>query len=510
MDLAKSSTTMSGRLRFNRVLADACYVYSLLSIRTGRFKDAARHAKQCVTVNRRIWAALESKSAAKRAVRPDNTESDAEGSNTETFDPLSSIRNDQGLPVVISNTHSSLDGPEFWSLVPSLYRGLMQQSLVFTHQGLLQEAMYVAEQAEKVAAATNSRALALDNVSRRADYWAQSGKSDKAQAALKNVDINSGLVHPSMLGYHSSVARIYHADRMYDEELGAYTAMETMVNKLVLPPLLGETHYDDPAMDQLTQKMSAIGLQQTATKGKPPIKTTKARKPVQSTVRVPTKPSTRTAQNPSRKALPPSDTQPSSTAEDFSSLTAIRLEVLGRKALARLAQEDVVQASKFLDEASALSNGLEGSYLHSWARFRALLMGSMKKLSSDFTFNTLPESTIAFPALNQKAHQSPEGPTTKRVNVAPTKAKRTTKVSKISKQEFVTTLEEAREQLAELHKICAQTGASYSFQQASSALSSITVLLSAISGGEVRGSLHPLYVAYMNGMFSFATNYIVS
>jgi separase len=38
------------------------------------------------------------------------------------------------------------------------------------------------------------------------------------------------------------------------------------------------------------------------------------------------------------------------------------------------------------------------------------------------------------------------------------------------------------------------------FQQVSMALGTVTVLLSAISGGELGGVLHPLYAAYMGGM----------
>jgi separase len=66
------------------------------------------------------------------------------------------MRNDKGELLVVSNTHDALGGADFWFVVPALYRGLMQHSLVFANQGLFQEAIYVAEQAEKVALATQS------------------------------------------------------------------------------------------------------------------------------------------------------------------------------------------------------------------------------------------------------------------------------------------------------------------------------------------------------------------
>ncbi len=124
MSLAQPSTTLFGRVRFNRIIADACFVSSLLAINHGNHKDAARHAKQCVVLNRRVWSALEAKCNAKKIVQTETEEGPPNGN----FDPLSSMRNDKGMPLVMSTTHDSLDGADFWALVPALYRGLMQHS----------------------------------------------------------------------------------------------------------------------------------------------------------------------------------------------------------------------------------------------------------------------------------------------------------------------------------------------------------------------------------------------
>ena len=154
MELSASSATLSQRLRYNSILANACYVYSLLAASKGSHKEAARYARQSVTLNRRMWAALESKANAQKSTLAESDSSMVEGSSKLGIDPLTTMRDDKGAPIVSSNTHESLGGADFWFMVPSLYRGLMQHSQVFANQGLLQEAIYVAEQAEKVALAT--------------------------------------------------------------------------------------------------------------------------------------------------------------------------------------------------------------------------------------------------------------------------------------------------------------------------------------------------------------------
>jgi separase len=119
----------------------------------------------------------------------------------------------------------------------------------------------------------------------------------------------------------------------------------------------------------------------------------------------------------------------------------------------------------------------------------------MRQLATDFTFNTLPESTIALPAIQ------PSGDSVQKRADITVAAVKGTKGKKLAKDDFITTLREARERLIESHNLCAQIGSSASFQQASFALAHVTVVLSAVSSGDFRGSLHPLYAAYMSGMF---------
>lgn len=502
MSLAQPSTTLSGRVRFNRIIADACFVSSLLAINHGNHKDAARHAKQCVVLNRRVWSALEAKCNAKKIAQTETEEGPSNGN----FDPLSSMRNDKGMPLVMSTTHDSLDGADFWALVPALYRGLMQHSLVFAHEGLLHEAMFVAEQAERIALATNSRSLIIDNMSRRAELWAQSGRVDKAKPLLESVDKSVPYKHLAMVGYYSSIARVHHLNGEVTEELAAYETMETLLDGLTLPSYVRTIDTFSLNVDSLVEQISAVSLVASEPEDKKPARSTRGRQPAtkaapKTAAKVASKPApratSRAAPKTARKAAQPVVSQTSSVHEECSSLCSLQADVTRRKALANLLQDNVSKASELLERARTFENDLDRNILHLWACFKITMSQSMKELAKDFTFNSLPESTIAFPATSQKDLVSTEGAVVKRGTVAPLTAARG-RGKKPTKEAFIETLREARERLVEAHALCFNTGSSHSFQQASFALSHVTILLSAVSSGEMRGSLHPLYAAYMS------------
>ncbi|KAH7127059.1 peptidase family C50-domain-containing protein [Dendryphion nanum] len=482
MNLGSSSTTISGRLRFNRVIADACYVYSLFALSKGLHKDASQYAKQCTILNRRIWAALESKSHSKK-------------SREEDFDPLSSIRNENGVPVIMSNTHESLSSPEFWSLVPFLYRGLMQQSRIYTHQGLLLEAMYAAEQAEKVAIASNSRSLILDNSSTRADLWAQSGRSDKAMVALASIeDLPTNYKHLSMVAYHSSKARILRLDGEIEKELEVYQSLDELLQELTLTDFVKSLYSFSSDIDAVTEQLSAVSLNAVP-------KPTRGRKVAPKTAPKPTsKVATRAPRRTAQKPVPnpTAATATRSISDECLSLQTLQAEVARRKALAHLDVDNLEKAFECLELAKDFEKSVEPSFLQLWTSFKASFSRSMKELAEDFTFSTLPESTIAFPSVVQNDRGLSELPAGRRVKITPPAKATAGKGKTIAKEDFIALLQEARECLVESHALCSQTGSAHQIQQASVALSQVTVLLSAVSENGQHGNLHPLYAAYMS------------
>jgi separase len=511
MDLAKPTTTLSGRIRFNRVLADASYIHSLLATATGSYKEAARHARQCVTLNRRIWAALESRANTKKTTAADDTESDAEGSSRPAFDPLSSLRNDKGMPLIMSVTHDALGGPDFWSLVPILYRALMQQSQIFAHQGLLNEAIYVAEQAEKVASATESATLTTDNASWRADCWAQSGRPDKAETILKSLSSASSRKCLSTAGYHSAIARTHHWNCQFEEEIASYASMEQLLHELSSPSYIRSLETFLPSVDSLAEQISSLYLDiPEIPKAKPGARGRKpAAKPAPRAVPKPaTSARPRTAAPVTAKTVPKTKLQVGShkvpevsgVADQCAALCVFQANMRDRAVLANILQDDLTKALDLLGQAEQLQDGLSQEVSHMWATFKAKLAQSAKQIAEDFTVNTLPESTIAFPAFGLRERRLSGVPTTmKGALKSSTTTAKGGRGKKQSKEDFMDTLLDARERLVEAHALCATNGSNHLFRQTSMALGHVTVLMSAVSGSDLPSSLHPLYAAYMSG-----------
>jgi separase len=510
MDLAKPTTTLSGRIRFNKALADASYVHSLLASATGSYKEAARHARQCVTLNRRIWAALESRANAKKLTATDDTD-DAEGSSRAAFDPLSSLRNDKGMPLIMSVTHNALSGPDFWSFVPVLYRALMQHSQIFAHQGLLHEAIYVAEQAEKVALATESATLMADNASWRADCWAQSGRADKAETILKSLSSVSTRRCLSTAGYHSATARTHHWNSQYDEEIASYASMEQLLQELSSPSYIKSIETFLPSVESLAEQISSLSLE--TSKGLKAGSGPRGRKPtakpallMASKTASSTRP--RAVVPVTAKAVPKTKRQVASpkapevygVADQCAALCVFQASMRDRAVLANILHDDLTTAMGILGQADQLQSGLKQEVSHLWATFKTRLAQSAKQIAEDFTVNTLPESTIAFPAFGLKERNVSDVPTTKKGALGSTTAKGG-RAKKQSKEDFMDTLRDARDRLVEAHALCATNGSNHLFRQTSTALGHVTVLMSAVSGSELPSSLHPLYAAYMSGTY---------
>jgi separase len=172
-----------------------------------------------------------------------------------------------------------------------------------------------------------------------------------------------------------------------------------------------------------------------------------------------------------------------------------------RAVLANLLHGDLTKALDLLGQAEQLQSGLDYEVSHMWATFKAMFAQSAKQIAEDFTVNTLPESTIAFPAFGLKERRLSEVLPTKKATLAPSTTTKGGRGKKQPKEDFMDTLRDARERLVEAHGLCATNGSNHLFRQISMALGHITVLMSAVSAAELRGYLHPLYAAYMSGMY---------
>ncbi|KAF2501572.1 hypothetical protein BU16DRAFT_500775 [Lophium mytilinum] len=482
--LVKSANTISGRVRFNRLLADAAYIYSLFAMETGKHDDALRYAKHCVTLNRRCWGTIENKSNAKR--RPGGTDPEMD-SLTDGVANLSTSGRD--VPQVWSMTHESLSGTAFWPHVPSIYRGLTHQSQVYAHQGMFQEAVFFADQAEKVASAVGAGSLLLDNITKRVHYWVNGGRADKAQDVMALAEPLFSQKHIGLASFHLASAAIYRETGEVDEEIEAYETSESLLQGLKQSSFIQELDKIVDAEESLANQLSKMHLNVPEKKTVKPARQPRGRKPAP-------KPPARTAR---KTTTAKSQTPQASTSEECTPLSQLQGDILRRKATAKLIQNRFTLAVELLEKAEMMQIGQHSTLQYHLASFRRLVAQSMKELSTDFTFNTLPESTISFPALARADRKLSEGARSSLLSPA---ARRTSLLAAsargkgAAKEHFGATLQNARDCLADIHNIALQTGANSVVHEVGRALSGVTVLLSAANCGIIKGSLHPLYVAY--------------
>lgn len=503
MDLSRSSASLSGRMSFHRMIADACYVSSLLSSKGGDHKSASRYARQAVKVNRHIWATLEHNANTRKTLS-------ASCSNTASEE-------DKSAPVTTSITHEALKGPDFWSIIPSLYRALTQHSVIIASQGLLDEAIYVLQQAEKVVSAIGSRPFLVDNASRLAELWVQSGRPDKAQPLLDGLDMSSSETHFSMIPYHMSLTKIHHASQNFEDEMAGYDMLEKLLHQLSSPSFLASMESFTCDLDALTSNVSALTLDEIKREEIKPVRGTRGRATATKTVaktiaktttratrKAPLKTTTTAVSRVPKKTTPQPITEKQSADDRCTSLDTFQTEIDYRRVATHLLQGDVVKAVNVLNKIQSLNQDRDGS--HAWVHFKAMLAQAIKSIAEDFTFNTLPESTIAFPSIPQEERRASEGVATKRP-VAKLSAKNARSRPQAG-DSFVQLIQTAREKLVEAHTQYATAASNHVFRQLSAALSHATVLLSAVSQGRIRGSIHPLYSAYMSGMDNFTLFYL--
>ncbi|KAF1984179.1 hypothetical protein K402DRAFT_465314 [Aulographum hederae CBS 113979] len=489
-DLAQPTTTISGRIRLNRLTADASYVYSLYAIAKGEAEDALIHAKRCVKLNQRVWAAIENRACGKKmpvVEEARNTEVETARHGLSKMELSSS-----SVPPVMSATHDSLNGSAFWSFVPSLYRGMANMAEVYDHCGMLSESVFCSQQAQKVADAVGSKPLTVRNLSILAERWIKSGELENAQEQMDRAASLCGNMDNSLdlVLFRRSVAFNWQCRGEKDDELEAYQEAERTIAHLISNDFLQRLDRISSPDDDLVDDIARLDLD-------PPKKaTSRVRKP--RSLKVAPNAKTKVATKPASKAL-----VVVSSETECAPLATLRGDILRCKGTSLL-HSQLATARKLIQEAETLHDGRVGMIQQHLATFRSLIAQATKELGSDLTFNTLPESTIAFPALARNERKSFETPgnrphfaSPKAVPLGKTSppAKKSGRGKRASHEGFATLLKMARDHLHEVQALAIRTCPSRIVQQVSSFLGHITILLSAAAPAGQRGFLHPLHAA---------------
>ncbi|KAJ6444733.1 separin [Purpureocillium lavendulum] len=186
------------------MLAMASYLQSTISLQKGDIPASLKAIKSSVRMLSHDWAKLES------AVT--SSSSGLEASISETS--VASID--------ITSSQERRAGPRFWVLASPLLRSLLHISSVYAHIGMLQETIYYAESALKIAEGTQSSLYRAQVSYWTGSVYVKAGKLDQALAIFKNTeDLIPGDICSSRVRFARQLAE-FHRRTGNDEKADHY------------------------------------------------------------------------------------------------------------------------------------------------------------------------------------------------------------------------------------------------------------------------------------------------
>lgn len=498
----ESSASFIGRVEVNRLTANASYICSRVAAERGLWTEALTQAKRCVQLNYRAWASIEtrsSKNAVKSKAEPNNIESDI------SFGAIAANASTKLIaPVIMSTTHSSLNGSAFWSLVPSLSRGLINLSQLFARLGLFQEALYYSDQAQKIVEAVNAKPLIAENLANTGGLHIRAAQIQKGEDFIKRAEeVNKGYEQTKVLiQLHFMQGCLHGRQGNLDDEKAEYVHAEQAIQRLTTETFISKMERFETANSGLESKMASLCLEKTS-------KSRRRDGPQQDKNR---QPSTAQKQR-SQKDAAVRQTSPTST--ECSELLCLRGNVLRLRAAVELLQRKPAVASSLLLEAESCPMDTQGIVLQRLGLSNQLLRQSLEEMSRDPVFCVVEESTISFPSVmsNVKKAQRIMGdlsPSTagQHAEKSPNKtlSKSISRAKKPAQHSFIDVLTDAREGLLGVLSTATTQGSTATVWTLSSTLSSITVFLAAIVSGRSMTSIRPVmpmfYAGKRNLLFS--------
>ncbi|KAI9763190.1 MAG: hypothetical protein M1840_000856 [Geoglossum simile] len=490
---SKPSATISGRVRVNRLIADASYVYSLLAFEKGFLNEALAHAKRCVKLNYRAWAGMETR-INKRGCIPGVL-----GSDTETdvsVDGPVLVTSTALVPPVMSTVHESLRGSTFWTLVMPLYRSLFQLSSLYAHQGLFQEAVYYSEQGLKIANAVQATYLISHNLAVSGDQWTRSGNLGKGKELL-----SKAMSLRAQLGKNKDdvnllywLGNLYRLQGCRSEEVTAYGDAQKVLEELMASTLTNrlETCSGSSTECGLETSLSKLSLK----------KSVGTRETTTHNVR---QTSTR-----AKKAAAPGNTtkepakRPHASGNECFHLLRLKANLARQIASTMMLQNNCEIAASLLSDARTFSTSRHDVIQQHLGDAKYLLLQAIDEMSADAVFCVLQDSTISFPAVENTSRsagkqildRSPGKPS----RLSPRKQPSGISSKAVSKlrlsTDFVDILRQARDSISEVLAMAVQLCSTPTIHKITSVLSGIVMLLSAASPVKGKGSAHPHLATY--------------
>lgn len=133
-----------------RYLCQSALLVSMCNYECGNLDDAVASAKQCVKLSAQLWTGIEKQFSLEQTSMCKNI-------NESTLDSLVNEMSEMTIASSHSNGQTTLRGAAFWPYVRIHFEALLNVSTLSAHSGLFQDALYYAEQAQRIGKAVGSR-----------------------------------------------------------------------------------------------------------------------------------------------------------------------------------------------------------------------------------------------------------------------------------------------------------------------------------------------------------------
>ncbi|KAI9849621.1 MAG: hypothetical protein M1837_002746 [Sclerophora amabilis] len=485
---------ISGRVELKKIVANAFYVYSKVALQRGMLEEATTHAKTCVRLNHRAWATIESRGRKQAwAEMARETGIDTEGLADDLSTLSTSVaKTEHG----VSTSHQSLNGPSYWSLVPSLHRGLRHLAGLYSHQGMIQEAIYYMEQAQKIVEAVKANGLLAHYLGLAGNYWNRSGNIGSGKELLqKALEAEKHEAHSkSTVELHCFLAFCSHIEGNLEDELAHYAVAERLIEEITSATFLNKMESFGPSASNLDESMRALSIAE--------VLPGKCSETARRTRTVTTKTKRATTQQ--------SGTSPDAlwaTSSQVYELLGLYGDVLRLKASAMMLKNRNELASSFLSEAGKCPYTQQGNILQRIGIAKQLVQYSLEQMSSDAVFCVLQDSTISIPFTTSSLKvghnigfaRSP-GKTLLlspcRASAEKPPAKRGSRSKTPVAEHFVDILNRARDKISESLEIGLRVSSTATLHTLALSLSKITMLLSASTLTRSNSIMHPMMAIY--------------
>lgn len=472
-----SGVEMSSRSRVHRMMmAQASLLYSAVALGRGDASCALAHARNSTRSLFQEWARLE------QQVTNDPSE------KLTLTASLSDMQLDASLTEAAEKNKDvspKISGPEAWKLAHPVLRGLLFLSITYAHLGSYQETVFYAQQAQKVAQASDSKAYLAECGVWVSSISARAGKLDEAlnsvgdvKAQLTDRDCSSRLVN-----LYCQLSNIYREIRDFESEEGMLEAAEATVKRMAGGLENDEAAAKPQAAPVAEKRTTKLALREKSTR--------KTRIPATRT------PAAKAAPKKTATARPATVMMITKVEIEDAYLESLKASVLFEKASSMLHQKDWPGAWQLLQEVRQPSKVASNLLTQLVATAKSLLGQSMDQMAKDAVYSVIQESTLSFPSVNSTSNLDKadrfsmvKASPPRKLAISPTPSS-----TKPAPQGYLDNLREAREHLLEAHAMASVLGDGREVHRILCMLQTVVILLSAASSSSRKAGIlgHPGY-----------------